>query len=136
MDKKMTFPMILMVALAVCFAAGCGGGGGEETAAADHEHAAGEDHGHDHDGGDHDHAEEGPDPRLAKVLAIADAADGTTDNVVAKCSGCSLAMEGSEEHTHQVGDYTLRFCSASCRDNFAEDSSKALIAMSETMAAE
>ncbi len=54
-------------------------------------------------------------------LASADALDGTADHVVSKCAGCKLMMDGKEEHSIAVGDYTLHLCSTSCRDHFVGD---------------
>ena len=42
-------------------------------------------------------------PEGAAMLALADAADGTSDHVVERCSGCSLGMEGKAEHALQAG---------------------------------
>jgi hypothetical protein len=64
------------------------------------------------------------------VLAKADAFDGAADHVVSRCPSCALAMEGSAEHTLQVGDYELHFCSDHCRGTFAEGAETALLAMS------
>jgi Fe-S oxidoreductase len=58
---------------------------------------------------------------LAAKLAGADLADGTEDNVVSRCPGCALAMDGSADHALQVKDYELHFCSDSCRHGFEED---------------
>lgn len=70
-----------------------------------------------------------PDPKVAAVLAKADAFDGTPDKVVAKCGGCALKMDGSETHTIEVQGYTLRFCSDDCKQRFEKDPAKAILAM-------
>jgi Fe-S oxidoreductase len=70
-----------------------------------------------------------PTEAMLATLAAADAADGTTDHVVAKCPGCALAMEGSADSALQVGDYALHFCSDSCRDHFSTDVEGKLVAM-------
>ena len=54
-------------------------------------------------------------------LAAADAKDGATDQVVSKCAGCSLMMDGKAEHSLSAGEYTLHLCSSSCRDHFSKD---------------
>jgi hypothetical protein len=54
-------------------------------------------------------------------LAAADALDGASDHVVAKCAGCALRMDGKAEHSVSVGDYTLHLCSTSCADHFTGD---------------
>lgn len=68
---------------------------------------------------------EGAAPSLDEVtlagLASADAMDGTADHVVSKCAGCKLMMDGKEEHSVAVGDYTLHLCSTTCRDHFVGD---------------
>ena len=58
---------------------------------------------------------------IEALLAGADLADGTEDHVVSQCLGCGLVMEGSADHAAQVADYSVHFCSTSCKDNFAED---------------
>jgi len=78
--------------------------------------------------------ESGADPSDPKVveqmrakLADADAADGTTDKVVSQCAGCSLRMDGSDEHTLTAHGYPLHFCSADCRDRFHEHLTRAIL---------
>ncbi len=63
----------------------------------------------------------------AAVLAAADAADGTTDHVVARCAVCGLGMDGVAEHAATFEGYTLYFCSAECRESF-EANPKAILA--------
>ncbi len=67
--------------------------------------------------------------RVAATLAKADALDGATDKVVAKCAMCALRMEGSPEHESKHAAYTMHFCSAGCKDGFAEDPVNAILAM-------
>jgi len=62
-------------------------------------------------------------------LAAADAFDGTVDKIVSKCPSCALAMDGLAEHTLEVAGYKLRFCSAHCRESFAKDTTKAILAL-------
>jgi hypothetical protein len=66
---------------------------------------------------------------LATVLAKADAVDGTEDHVVSKCSGCKLGMAGKADYAMQVGDYSLHFCSATCKDTFAAKGEEAILAL-------
>ena len=68
------------------------------------------------------------------ILALADKADGTTDQVVQKCAGCALMMDGSDEHALAVRDHEFHFCSGHCKDTFAEDADRALVAMADTVA--
>ena len=67
----------------------------------------------------------GNSPALEAVLAAADHVDGEDDKVVKRCAGCKLGMDGSEEHALAVADYTLHFCSADCKQAFAEDAEQA-----------
>ncbi len=60
-------------------------------------------------------------PELEAKLAVADRADGTEDQIISQCPGCGLAMEGTEEFVSQVADYSVHFCSVTCKDNFADD---------------
>ena len=57
----------------------------------------------------------------AAILAKADAADGTEDHVVSKCTGCRLGMDGDATHTVQHEGYELHFCSAGCKEGFESD---------------
>jgi hypothetical protein len=66
---------------------------------------------------------------LAAHLEKADGVDGTTDHIVSNCSGCKLKMAGSSSNTIQVGEYTMQFCSAECKDNFAEGGEEAIMAL-------
>ena len=76
----------------------------------------------------HEHPHDAPAPAAAAaaspealqaVLASADAKDGTTDHVVEKCAGCSLAMPGSKDHAVEAHGYSLHFCSESCKTRSA-----------------
>lgn len=58
---------------------------------------------------------------LKLKLAAADALDGQTDQVVMKCSGCRLGMDGKAEHPIQVEGYTLHMCSDACKSHFEKD---------------
>ena len=114
-----------LILIAVAPLVGCGHEAGDHVAAA-HDKIADAVHGAD--------AAPELDPAakqeaIAKVLAAADALDGETDNVVAKCPGCKLAMDGKAEHAAQVGDYELHFCSASCAEHFTEDTETSLLAL-------
>lgn len=66
---------------------------------------------------------------VTTVLAKADAVDGTEDHVVSKCPGCKLNMAGKEENSMQVGDYSLHFCSTTCKDSFAAKGEEAILAL-------
>lgn len=74
-------------------------------------------------------ASAGSDAQVTAILARADAADGTSDKVVSKCAGCSLVMNGKAEHDLKAHGYTLHFCSGMCRDGFAKDTTKSILAM-------
>ncbi len=63
---------------------------------------------------------------LKARLAAADAADGTTDNVVHKCATCALRMDGSADNELELEGYTLHFCSAHCKETCAKDPLKTL----------
>ena len=68
-------------------------------------------------------------PELAAKLAGADLADGTADRIITQCPGCGLAMEGTDDHVSQVADYSIHFCSDSCKDSFSEDPEGMLMAL-------
>lgn len=67
--------------------------------------------------------------QVAALLAKADAVDGMQDHVVSQCSGCKLAMAGDPNHAMDVGEYSLQFCSAACKDNFAQGGEAAILAL-------
>jgi hypothetical protein len=75
-------------------------------------------------------------PELEAKLASADRADGTEDQVISQCLGCGLVMEGSDDHVSQVADYSAHFCSARCKDEFAEDPEGMLTVLAVEEAAE
>ena len=52
-----------------------------------------------------------------RVLAKADAHDGTVDHVVSECAVCGLAMPGSPDHALTVEGYEVHLCSDTCRDH-------------------
>lgn len=62
-------------------------------------------------------------------LTAADALDGKTDKTLYKCAPCGFAMDGSADHTLSYEGFTMRFCSASCKDGFNKDLKKAIAAM-------
>jgi hypothetical protein len=73
-----------------------------------------------------------PTPGDAEVeakLALADAADGTTDHIVSLCAGCALGMEGSPDYELDVAGYEMHFCSEGCLDRFAKDPKGAVMAL-------
>lgn len=59
--------------------------------------------------------------KALEKLMMADQVDGTRDNVVHKCPGCSLLMDGSTEHAMHVAGYEIQFCSETCKGFFALD---------------
>jgi len=66
---------------------------------------------------------------LTAQLSGADLVDGAEDHVVSRCPGCAFGMEGSDQHAVQVGDYSLHFCSADCKEAFEKDVTASVIAM-------
>jgi len=67
-------------------------------------------------------------PVLAQ-LAKADAKDGKVDQVVHKCAGCMLGMDGKAELPLKVGGYTMHFCKQGCLDAFKGDPSAPILAL-------
>jgi len=57
----------------------------------------------------------------AAKLEAADAADGMTDHVVAKCAVCGLAMDGTSDHASSYAGYRLHFCTEECKETFDHD---------------
>ena len=74
--------------------------------------------------------------KVAANLALADLADGQGDMVVSKCASCALHMDGSEEHALAHAGYQMHFCSAFCKENFAEDTKVKIAAMTIETGAE
>jgi hypothetical protein len=68
---------------------------------------------------------------VARLLVKADLADETEDQVVEKCLGCGLAMDGSLDHAVQAHGYEIHFCSASCKESADEDIDQAILALGE-----
>ncbi|MCP4592089.1 MAG: hypothetical protein GY842_15250 [bacterium] len=62
-------------------------------------------------------------------LAGADAIDGTMDKVVTRCASCRLSMDGSSENLLKVAGYSMHFCTAGCKERFAADTAKLILAM-------
>ena len=62
-------------------------------------------------------------------LAQADLLDGKADKIVTRCASCALKMDGSSEYTLKVLNYTLYFCTERCAKTFAEDTTKAVLAL-------
>ena len=60
-------------------------------------------------------------------LAEADKLDGTSDKIVHRCASCALGMDGKSEHSLEVMDYTLHFCSGHCKEGFAENVTKSIL---------
>jgi len=69
------------------------------------------------------------DANVQAKLAKADALDGQVDKIVAKCAGCSLAMDGSDKYPMPLAGYTLHLCSEQCKTNFGKDPAKKLLAI-------
>ena len=68
-------------------------------------------------------------PEMAEALAKADALDGQGDKIVSLCASCALGMDGSNEHSLHVGEYTMHFCADDCKQAFSEDISKSVLSM-------
>jgi hypothetical protein len=68
---------------------------------------------------------------VARLLVKADLADETEDQVVEKCLGCGLAMDGSADHVVQSHGYEIHFCTAACKERSDEDIDKAILALGE-----
>jgi len=66
---------------------------------------------------------------LESKLAAADRVDGEEDKVVSRCPGCGLAMPGSDEYALAAGDYSLHFCSDSCKGRFEKDLQESVMAL-------
>ena len=67
--------------------------------------------------------------QMKDVLAKADQVDGTADKIVSKCAACDLAMDGVTEDALKVGQYTLLFCSDDCKQAYAKDLEKSVLAI-------
>jgi YHS domain-containing protein len=63
------------------------------------------------------------------ALAKADVADGKVDKVVSKCMTCMLGMEGKPENAATYGEFTLHFCSKTCKEAFLSDPEKVVLAL-------
>jgi YHS domain-containing protein len=70
-----------------------------------------------------------PSAAALAALAKADAADGKVDKVVSKCLTCMLGMEGRSENAANYGEFTLHFCSKSCKEAFLSDPEKVVLAI-------
>jgi len=66
---------------------------------------------------------------MKDILAKADQVDGKADKIVAKCASCDLGMEGAKEHALKAGEYTLLFCSDDCKQTYAKDLEKSVLAI-------
>lgn len=62
-------------------------------------------------------------------LAKADTVDGAEDRVVSKCVGCSLRMDGLEEHSVELAGYTLHLCSDQCKQSFQDGAVDAVLSL-------
>jgi len=123
---------LLAVLVVVVMAAGCSGSGTEVADAA----STGGDRPSAPDASAADQsaqvgeaaAEYAPEAVQA-VLAKVDEQDGATDQVVHKCVGCALMMDGKADYAFEYEGFTMHFCSAHCRDGFSENAEKALMAL-------
>jgi YHS domain-containing protein len=70
-----------------------------------------------------------PSAAALAALAKADAADGKVDKVVSKCLTCMLGMEGKPENATAYGEFTLHFCSKTCKEAFLSDPEKVALAL-------
>lgn len=118
MRKRPERPSALWPALVLVLllAWGCGSGSGEPVAEQEAVQPEVE-------------TEEVPVVDVAAKLALADEFDGVADQVVSRCPGCSLRMDGSAEHAVQFAGYELRFCSADCAESFAADPEAGILAL-------
>jgi len=62
-------------------------------------------------------------------LAAADALDGKVDKIVTRCGGCKLGMDGKAELAFETHGYTMHFCTPDCRERFAKDTEKEVLAL-------
>jgi YHS domain-containing protein len=76
-----------------------------------------------------DETSKAPSAAAAAVLVKADTADGTEDKVVNDCVMCSLKMAGKPEYAVTYNDYTIHFCSLSCKESFEKNPEKALLSL-------
>lgn len=68
-------------------------------------------------------------PAVAAVLAKADALDGKIDKIVTRCAGCALGMDGKADYELEVGEYKMHFCKSGCKDRFAQNPDKEILAL-------
>ena len=95
-----------------------------------HHDAAADPHGGAHDAITSEASTQPADPEaIAAKLVAADLLDGKADQVVTKCAGCALRMDGSHEHALAVNGYSMQFCSSHCREEFAKDTEAKVIAL-------
>lgn len=73
---------------------------------------------------------------LKDILAAADLQDGQVDQVVHRCVGCKMNMDGSEAYGVHVLGYTTHHCSAQCRDHFMEQPRENFFAIKGDLAPE
>ena len=67
--------------------------------------------------------------KMTGLLSKADLLDGKEDKIVTRCASCMLNMDGTNEHTVKVLDYTMYFCTEHCAKSFAKDTTKSVLAM-------
>ena len=72
------------------------------------------------------------DAAVARLLVKADRADDTEDQVVERCLGCGLGMDGSPDHVVQVHGYEIHFCTEACKERAGEDIDQAILALGDS----
>jgi YHS domain-containing protein len=65
--------------------------------------------------------------KVTAVLAVMDAADGTTDMKVSKCM-CGMTVD-NDDHASHIEGYDVRFCSVDCKDMFDKDAAASVLGM-------
>jgi YHS domain-containing protein len=65
--------------------------------------------------------------KVTAVLAVLDAADGTTDMKVSKCM-CGMTVD-NDDHASHIEGYDVRFCSVDCKDMFDKDAAASVLGM-------
>jgi len=65
--------------------------------------------------------------KVTAVLAVLDAADGTTDMKVSKCM-CGMTVD-NDDHASHIEGYDVRFCSVDCKDMFDKDAAAGVLGM-------
>lgn len=69
---------------------------------------------------------------VSRLLVKADRADEAEDQVVEKCLGCGLGMDGSPDHAVQAHGYEIHFCTEACMARADEDIDQAILALGDS----